>query len=150
MNYDQYKMAHQEPNWDKKFNAFIDATVELSKNYQGSESITNITPLNGTTIDQSAIKIRKLKFKDVTVVFFNIYIGKVNAKQWQSVPVLSIPASFLDGHSKVENYSSYQHTDDAKEFTYDCNASGTINIFPRTANFENQDLYVLGTLMAYD
>ena len=25
MDYANYKMAHQEPNWDKKFNAFLDA-----------------------------------------------------------------------------------------------------------------------------
>ncbi len=150
MNYDQYKMAHQEPNWDKKHNGLVDAVADLSKIYQGSEGITNITPLSGVTIDQNAIKIRKLKFKDVAIIFFNVYIGKVNAKQWQSVPVLSLPVSFLDGHSKIENYSSYQSTDDAKEFTYDCNANGTINVFPRTADFVNQDLYVLGTLIAYD
>lgn len=149
-DYSKFKMVHGELPWDPKYNALVDAVGDLSEQYQGSESTANVTPLSGVAIDQSAIKIRKLKFKDVTVVFFNIYIGKVNAKQWQSVPVLSIPVSFLDGHSKVENYSSYQHTDDAKEFTYDCNANGTINIFPRTANFENQDLYVLGTLMAYD
>lgn len=35
MNYEQYKMAHQEPNWDKKHNALIDA---LNSDWGGGKS----------------------------------------------------------------------------------------------------------------
>ncbi len=154
MDFNKNKMVHGESSWDTKYNDLIDdlnVTVsDLGKKYQGFEMIDNYSVLNGASTDSGATRICKLKLADADIFLFNIFLKGVNAKQWQSVPVMSIPVSALDGFSSIENYTGDQVADSGNAYSTTMTSNGTFTVFPRSANLNNQALYLIGTAVAHN
>lgn len=138
MNYEQYKMAHQEPNWDKKHNALIDALNSDwgGVNLQPSDKQTaGLVWLNGARNKQATwYRITQLGggFK---IVELAIDFTGAEFKQWESKDILKIPdiIAIHDGGIEIAQGAHYLNlvgntvsmtSGDYKDLTADSNTWG--------------------------
>lgn len=121
----------------KNFEALNNQSNDNSDIYKGMELLTSLTELNGVEINQGNQWIRKMKFKDFDLIFYNIVANKVTAKQYQSTNIVSAPASFFDSYTKLEDYGPTQWNDKNESYNCSFKLDGNFYVWPRSGDLEN-------------
>lgn len=91
MKYEQYKMDHQEPNWDKKHNALIDA---LNSDWGGvnlqllDKQTEGILFVNGAKGDGW---YRYVQLKNGKLVELRIKVTNIAIEAWHPTEVVKVP-----------------------------------------------------------
>lgn len=103
MNYDQYKMAHQEPNWDAKHNGLIDA---LNSELGGVDLKVSDFQKDGFVFLNGAKGegwYRYIQFGNYKLVEMRIIVTGVTLSQaWTNQDIVRVPDEIKQDHTNLQ------------------------------------------------